>query len=243
MAHFTDLKKLVEQLDLKRIAHLAHEVDLVKAIGLLSQLEPEDLAHLASTLKARHGKPESLPKPHGDFYEFGGTLSKDDQALRMRVRKFMHEEVAPIANEYWLKGRVSHASLIPETRGARHRRNDLRRERFSQAKLRARRPRRRGDRARRCLDLYFFWRPERARDGLDSALRLGRAEGRIPAADAPLRAARRVRIDRARYVGSGIAGGLATTCKQEGDTWILNGKKKWIGNATFADFTHHLGAR
>lgn len=36
-------------------------------------------------------------------------------------------------------------------------------------------------------------------------------------------------------VGSGTAGGLTTTAKREGDTWILNGQKKWIGNATFAD--------
>lgn len=36
-------------------------------------------------------------------------------------------------------------------------------------------------------------------------------------------------------VGSGAAGGLTTTAKRDGDTWILNGQKKWIGNATFAD--------
>ena len=38
-------------------------------------------------------------------------------------------------------------------------------------------------------------------------------------------------------VGSGAAGGLGTTCERTGDTWVLNGQKKWIGNATFADFT------
>ena len=26
-----------------------------------------------------------------------------------------------------------------------------------------------------------------------------------------------------------------TTCRREGDGWILNGQKKWIGNSTFAD--------
>jgi glutaryl-CoA dehydrogenase len=36
-------------------------------------------------------------------------------------------------------------------------------------------------------------------------------------------------------VGSGVAGGLTCTCKRNGDEWILNGQKKWIGNATFAD--------
>jgi glutaryl-CoA dehydrogenase len=38
-------------------------------------------------------------------------------------------------------------------------------------------------------------------------------------------------------VGSGAAGGLTTTARQEGDSWILHGVKKWIGNATFADVT------
>jgi alkylation response protein AidB-like acyl-CoA dehydrogenase len=28
---------------------------------------------------------------------------------------------------------------------------------------------------------------------------------------------------------------MTTTCRREDDAWILNGEKKWIGNATFAD--------
>src|SRR4029077_5543099 len=37
--------------------------------------------------------------------------------------------------------------------------------------------------------------------------------------------------------GSGASGGLGTTAQRDGDAWILNGQKKWIGNATFADLT------
>ena len=36
-------------------------------------------------------------------------------------------------------------------------------------------------------------------------------------------------------VGSGVARGLTTRCRRHGDEWIINGEKKWIGNATFAD--------
>jgi glutaryl-CoA dehydrogenase len=36
-------------------------------------------------------------------------------------------------------------------------------------------------------------------------------------------------------VGSAAAGGLTMEAKRDGDTWILNGQKKWIGNSTFAD--------
>jgi glutaryl-CoA dehydrogenase len=38
-------------------------------------------------------------------------------------------------------------------------------------------------------------------------------------------------------VGSGAAGGLTTTARRDGDEWVLDGQKKWIGNATFADLT------
>jgi glutaryl-CoA dehydrogenase len=36
--------------------------------------------------------------------------------------------------------------------------------------------------------------------------------------------------------GSDVSGGMRTTAKLQGDTWVLNGAKKWIGNATFADY-------
>jgi glutaryl-CoA dehydrogenase len=35
--------------------------------------------------------------------------------------------------------------------------------------------------------------------------------------------------------GSGVAGGLHTTARRDGDDWVLDGRKTWIGNATFAD--------
>jgi glutaryl-CoA dehydrogenase len=36
-------------------------------------------------------------------------------------------------------------------------------------------------------------------------------------------------------VGSGVARGLTTRCRRDGESWVLNGEKKWIGNSTFAD--------
>ncbi|WP_156761302.1 acyl-CoA dehydrogenase family protein [Microbacterium karelineae] len=35
--------------------------------------------------------------------------------------------------------------------------------------------------------------------------------------------------------GSDVAGGLATTARRDGDAWILDGEKKWIGGADRAD--------
>jgi glutaryl-CoA dehydrogenase len=38
-------------------------------------------------------------------------------------------------------------------------------------------------------------------------------------------------------VGSGTGGGLTTTAKREGDAWVLNGQKRWIGNAPWCDIS------
>jgi len=38
-------------------------------------------------------------------------------------------------------------------------------------------------------------------------------------------------------VGSGAGGGLLTTARREGDTWILNGQKRWIGNSPWCDLS------
>ena len=36
-------------------------------------------------------------------------------------------------------------------------------------------------------------------------------------------------------IGSVASGGLTTTAKREGDTWVLNGQKRWIGNSPWCD--------
>jgi len=38
-------------------------------------------------------------------------------------------------------------------------------------------------------------------------------------------------------VGSGTSGGLTTTAKRDGDTWTINGQKKWIGNSPWCDIS------
>ena len=38
-------------------------------------------------------------------------------------------------------------------------------------------------------------------------------------------------------VGSGASRDLTTTARRDGDSWVLTGQKKWIGNATFGDLT------
>ena len=81
-------------------------------VGVLTQLEPEDLAHLASQLRAKH-HPGPLPEAHGDLYELGGLLSPPEQQLKLKVRQFMHDEIAPLVEEHWLRGTFP-MDLIPK---------------------------------------------------------------------------------------------------------------------------------
>ena len=100
---FSELKALVDKLDLKRIASLASRVDLGRLVGVLTQLEPEDLAHLASQVRAKHPR-HPLPEPHGDLYELGELLAPEEREIKLRVREFMQREIAPIVDEHWLRG-------------------------------------------------------------------------------------------------------------------------------------------
>jgi len=43
------------------------------------------------------------------------------------------------------------------------------------------------------------------------------------------------RADASMATFYGVHAGLRTTARRDGDTWILDGRKRWIGNATFAD--------
>jgi len=53
----------------------------------------------STSLKAK--APVKLPEADGDFYMLSRTLSPEDNALRLKVRAFMEQEVQPIINGYW----------------------------------------------------------------------------------------------------------------------------------------------
>jgi glutaryl-CoA dehydrogenase len=230
----SELRSLVEHLDLKRIAALARQVDIGKLLQVLSQLEPEDLAHLASQVKAKHGK-SPLPAVDGDFYGLRRTLSPDEDAIVLRVREVMQRFVAPIVNDFWLRGEFPH-DIIP---------------RLAQLDVAGMTIKGYGFPARSCL-LEGFVAEEMARVdvsistffGVQSGLSMGSIYlcGSEEQKRTYLPKMRKFELIGAfgltePEVGSGAALGLTTTCRRDGDSWILNGKKKWIGNATFADFT------
>ena len=80
-----------------------------------------------------------------------------------------------------------------------------------------------------------------AGDDVDRAAGLGGAEAALPAAMARLEKIGAFGLTEPHHGTDVVV--LETTARRDGDSYVLNGHKRWIGNATFADYVDHLGAR
>jgi glutaryl-CoA dehydrogenase len=181
-----------------------------------------------------HEEPK-LPPPNADFYGFRSAISQDERAVLDRVRAFAETEVAPIIEKYWAEGNFPFA-LIPKIKdlniagvgyeGFGCAGGSTLLSGFIALEL-----------ARVDSSIATFF-------GVHSGLAMGsiylcgsdeQKQQWLPAM------ARFEKIGAfgltEPLVGSGTAGGLTTTAKRKGDSWTLNGQKKWIGNATFSDLT------
>ena len=165
-----------------------------------------------------------------DLYGWFDTLTADENSRRLALRAVLERDIAPVADDAWDRGEFYHGALA-------------------------------GFHALDPLAHYFDGSTNRAMlDGL-SSLELARVDpsmasyfgvhgglclgsilllGSDAQRDDWLPALRRFeRIGcfglTEPDVGSGVARGLTTTCRRDGDAWVLNGEKKWIGNSTFAD--------
>jgi glutaryl-CoA dehydrogenase len=177
----------------------------------------------------------ALPKPNGDFYQLTESLSDSDRAVLQKVRAFMETSVAPVINKYWADDAFPF-ELLPAFRELKI--NGLGYEGYG------------------CAGgstlLAGFAAMEIARVdssfatffGVHSGLAmgsifLGGSEEQKQKWLPPM--ARLEKIGSfgltEPLVGSGTSGGLLTTARRDGDSWVLNGQKKWIGNSTFGDLT------
>ena len=178
--------------------------------------------------------PKQLPPPNSDFYQFADTLNAEERAILNKVRVFMETKVAPIITKYWIEDAfpVRTASGV---QGA-----EPRRPRHAGLRMRAAEA--------SCCSAWSRWRwrasirRSRPSSASTTAWRwapstLGGSEEQKQKWLPPM--ARFEKIGcfglTEPLVGSGAAGGLLTTAKREGDTWILNGQKRWIGNAPWCD--------
>ncbi len=235
MSLFSNIKNawhLFKQVDMEQFSKLSKKVDLAEVMNQVGKLDDKQLAGLVKMIGGKHAKKE-LPPIDGDFYNISHTLNADERALQLKVRAFMEEEVRPIANEYWLKGEFPH-ELIPKVAeldicGVTY-------EGFSNP-------------ARSCL-IEGVLAMEMARVdasfatffGVQSGLVMGSiyllgSEAQKQEWLPELKSLRKIGAFGLTEpeVGSGVAGGLTMKAKRNGNTWTLNGQKKWIGNATFAD--------
>src|SRR5258705_5349162 len=187
----------------------------------------------ASTARKPSGQPKPLPAPNSDFYEVYETLNAEDLATVKRVRAFMEAKVAPVITKYWVDDAFPF-ELLPAVKELGI--GGLAMKGYGCA----------GG----SLALLGFVQMEIARTDPSFstfiAVHVGLAMGSIYI-DGSEEQKQKWLPPMARFekigcfglteplVGSGASGGLTTTAKREGDTWILNGQKRWIGNATWCD--------
>ncbi|WP_328617683.1 acyl-CoA dehydrogenase family protein [Amycolatopsis sp. NBC_00355] len=171
-----------------------------------------------------------------DFYDFEALLPDDERKLLVSAREFMQNDVKPLVNENWEKGtfpkeligmfRESGLAGLPYEGYGEHKpavshlltgmmAMEMSRTDASVATFFG---------VHNGLAMYSIysggsqeqrdrWLPEMAAMDKIGAFAMTEPLG-----------------------GSDVAGGMRTTAKKDGDSWILNGAKKWIGNATFADY-------
>src|ERR1700693_5355109 len=178
-------------------------------------------------------KTATLPAPNSDFYELAETLSAEDLAVVKQVRSFLETKVAPIINKYWIDDAFPF-ELLPSLK-------DLNIGGLAMKGYGCRG----GSVLLFCLVAMEMARVDVAistffgvHNGLAmGSIYLGGSEEQKQKWLPPM--ARMEKIGcfglTEPLVGSGAAGGLTTTAKREGDTWLLNGEKRWIGNAPWCD--------
>jgi alkylation response protein AidB-like acyl-CoA dehydrogenase len=177
--------------------------------------------------------PKAVPVPVSDFYEITETLAPAEIATLKRIRAFMETEVAPVINKYWAEDAFPF-ELLPGFKALGIGGIGLngygcfggRQQFFGFVMMELART--------DCSMATFFG----VHDGLAmGSIYLDGSEEQKQTWLPPM-----ARLDKIGcfgltepLVGSGAAGGLTTTAKREGDTWILNGQKKWIGNSPWCD--------
>src|SRR5262252_2012060 len=190
---------------------------------------------MATTEKQAIKQPKPLPAPNADFYEFAADLPAEEMAIIKKVREYMETKVQPIINKYWVEDSFPF-ELLPSFKELGIAGSGI--EGYGcpggsplLVGLMAM------DIARTDTSFATFF-------GVHSGLAMGSialvgSEEQKQKWLPPM--ARMEKIGcfglTEPLVGSGTGGGLTTTAKREGDTWVLNGQKRWIGNAPWCDMS------
>ncbi|MCZ2402511.1 acyl-CoA dehydrogenase family protein [Paenarthrobacter sp. Z7-10] len=172
----------------------------------------------------------NLPYADGDFYGFEQLLSGPERERLREVRDWLAKEVRPIAVDYWNRAEFP-MDLIPKL-----------------AELDIISPVRRQGHSNLFAGIMHaeFTRADTSiatfmgvHDGLfTGSIELLASEEQKAAWLPDIYAMRKIGAFGLTEPlgGSDVAGGTRTTARREGGNWILNGAKRWIGNATFSDW-------
>lgn len=228
------LMALAGKIDLAKVAKLSEKVDLNALLGLVSTMSERELQGLLKLAAPK--QPKALPEVDGDFFDIGALLSPEQRAVQLRVREFMELEVEPLINEYWSRDEFPRG-LIQKLKEL-----DIIKELFDEH----------GNRRPGAAVLEGIIGMEMARIDVSTTTFFGVHSG-LAMWSVYLggsEAQKREWLPRMRDfeligafgltepdVGSAVSQGMTTSCRREGDEWVLNGQKYWIGNATFSDFT------
>jgi glutaryl-CoA dehydrogenase len=169
----------------------------------------------------------------GDFYAYEELLSEPERETLERLREFLRTEVQPIVNEYWARAEFPFQLI----------------ERFAALGLNGwadpDSPEAEPSNLLRgiiALELAHADASVATFFGVHTGLAMGSI---LACGDEEQQRRWLPAMSRFEQVGafgltephggSDVAGGLETTARRDGDEWVLNGAKRWIGNATFAD--------
>ncbi len=223
---------LIQSIDIGALQKLNEKVDLKKlmeSVGSLNDDQLKGIVHLLNNANKKH----EVPPIDADFYDISDRVTTEEREIQLKVRAFMEKEIALIVNEYWLHDSFPH-EIIPkiaelnicginyEGYGCAGKSSLL--EGIIACEL-----------ARVDASIATFF-------GVQSGLCMGsiyRCGSEEQKQEWLPKLQKFEKIGAFGLtepeVGSGAAGGLTTTCEKTENGWKLNGQKKWIGNATFAD--------
>ena len=191
----------------------------------------------AERLSAEPRSLESLPT--ADFFQFESLLSPGEQAKLNELREFLAEEIAPFATQWWNDAEFP-AHILPKL-----------------AELQLSTPAQRGyshlfaglviaemTRVDTSIATFFLVHHDLF---VESLYGFGSEEQRARLLDdaANLRTTGAFALTEPEH-GSDVAGGMETRARRissttgeaddDGDCWVINGAKRWIGNGTFCDY-------
>ncbi|WP_026821221.1 acyl-CoA dehydrogenase family protein [Arthrobacter castelli] len=172
----------------------------------------------------------NLPYPDGDFFAFEQLLTAAERERLQEIRDWLSKEVTPIAGEYWNRGEFPR-QIIEKLAGLDII-SPVRRQGHSHL-------------------FAGMMHAELTRADTSFATFLGVHDGLFTGSIEVLASEEQ----KARWLpdiyslkkigafglteplgGSDVAGGTRTIAERDGDHWVINGAKRWIGNATFSDY-------